>query len=112
MLLVWSAFARVEEITRGEGRVVPSRQLQVVQSLDGGVVAEKSDAAFNLVAVGPDGQPANLDVHWTVNRIETRYQWYSLYGQWNWEATTSRTRVTEGDLTLTASGPATVTAPI
>ncbi len=40
LLLVWAAFARVDEVTRGEGRVVPSRQLQVLQSLDGGVVAE------------------------------------------------------------------------
>jgi len=40
VLLVWASLARVDEITRGEGRVIPSRQLQVVQSLDGGVVAE------------------------------------------------------------------------
>jgi adhesin transport system membrane fusion protein len=40
VLLVWAALARVDEITRGEGRVIPSRQLQVLQSLDGGVVAE------------------------------------------------------------------------
>jgi adhesin transport system membrane fusion protein len=40
LLLIWAAFAKVDEVTRGEGRVVPSRQLQVVQSLDGGVVAE------------------------------------------------------------------------
>jgi membrane fusion protein, adhesin transport system len=40
LLIVWAAFARVDEVTRGEGRVVPSRQLQVLQSLDGGVVAE------------------------------------------------------------------------
>lgn len=39
-LLVWAALARVDEVTRGEGRVIPSRQLQVVQSLDGGVVSE------------------------------------------------------------------------
>jgi membrane fusion protein, adhesin transport system len=39
-LIAWAWFARVEEVTRGEGRVVPSRQLQVVQSLDGGVVSE------------------------------------------------------------------------
>jgi adhesin transport system membrane fusion protein len=39
-LLVWAAFAHVDEVTRGEGRVIPSRQLQVVQSLDGGVVSE------------------------------------------------------------------------
>lgn len=40
LLIVWAAFARVDEVTRGEGKVVPSRQLQVLQSLDGGVVAE------------------------------------------------------------------------
>jgi adhesin transport system membrane fusion protein len=40
VLIVWAAFAQVDEVTRGEGKVVPSRQLQVLQSLDGGVVAE------------------------------------------------------------------------
>jgi membrane fusion protein, adhesin transport system len=40
VLLVWAAWAEVDEVTRGEARVVPSRQLQVVQSLDGGVVRE------------------------------------------------------------------------
>ncbi|MES2886784.1 MAG: HlyD family type I secretion periplasmic adaptor subunit [Pseudomonadota bacterium] len=39
LLLVWAALASVEEITRGDGRVIPSRQLQIVQSLDGGVVS-------------------------------------------------------------------------
>lgn len=40
LLVVWAAFAQVDEVTRGEGKVIPSRQLQVVQSLDGGVVSE------------------------------------------------------------------------
>ncbi|HTP74756.1 MAG TPA: HlyD family type I secretion periplasmic adaptor subunit [Burkholderiaceae bacterium] len=40
LLLVWAALAPIDEVTRGEARVIPSRQLQVVQSLDGGVVAE------------------------------------------------------------------------
>jgi adhesin transport system membrane fusion protein len=39
-LIVWAAFARIDEFTRGDGKVIPSRQLQVVQSLDGGVVSE------------------------------------------------------------------------
>jgi adhesin transport system membrane fusion protein len=39
-LILWAMFAKVDEITRGEGRVIPSRQVQVIQSLDGGVVAE------------------------------------------------------------------------
>ncbi|HEX6706467.1 MAG TPA: HlyD family type I secretion periplasmic adaptor subunit [Albitalea sp.] len=40
LLIVWASFAQVEEVTRGEGKVIPSRQLQVVQALDGGVVSE------------------------------------------------------------------------
>jgi adhesin transport system membrane fusion protein len=40
MLLLWAAFAQVEEVTRGDGKVIPSKQLQVVQSLDGGIVTE------------------------------------------------------------------------
>ncbi|MFM2347697.1 MAG: hypothetical protein RL654_2450 [Pseudomonadota bacterium] len=39
-LIVWAAFAEIDEVTKGDGRVIPSRQLQVVQSLDGGVVSE------------------------------------------------------------------------
>jgi adhesin transport system membrane fusion protein len=39
-LIVWAGFARIDEFTRGDGKVIPSRQLQVVQSLDGGVVSE------------------------------------------------------------------------
>ncbi len=40
VLLLWSAFARIDEVTKGEARVIPSSQLQVVQSVDGGVVEE------------------------------------------------------------------------
>jgi adhesin transport system membrane fusion protein len=59
-LLLWSAFARVDEVTRGDGRVVPSRQLQVLQSLDGGVVeqilaheGDKVEAGQVLLMIDP-----------------------------------------------------------
>lgn len=39
-LLVWSSLATIDEVTRGQGRVIPSRQIQVIQSQDGGVVTE------------------------------------------------------------------------
>lgn len=39
-VLLWAYFAKVDEVTRGEGKVVPSRQVQVIQSLDGGIVSE------------------------------------------------------------------------
>lgn len=38
--LVWAHFAVLEEVKRGNGKVVPSRQIQVVQSLEGGIVGD------------------------------------------------------------------------
>ncbi len=38
--LIWAHFAVLEEVTRGNGRVVPSRLIQFVQSLEGGIVNE------------------------------------------------------------------------
>ncbi|WP_422823309.1 HlyD family type I secretion periplasmic adaptor subunit [Variovorax ureilyticus] len=36
--LVWAHFARVEEVTVGEGRVIPASREQVIQSLEGGIL--------------------------------------------------------------------------
>lgn len=35
---VWAHFAVLDEVKRGAGRVIPSRQMQVVQSLEGGII--------------------------------------------------------------------------
>ncbi len=40
LLIVWASYAEVDEVTRGDAKVVPSKQLQLVQSFDGGVVSE------------------------------------------------------------------------
>lgn len=40
VLIGWAAVGKVDEVTRGEGRIVPSSQLQVIQAVDGGVVEE------------------------------------------------------------------------
>lgn len=39
-LILWANFTKVDEVTRGEGRVIPSGQVQKVQSLDGGIVSK------------------------------------------------------------------------
>ncbi|WP_273432437.1 HlyD family type I secretion periplasmic adaptor subunit [Chitinibacter tainanensis] len=39
-LIIWAALAELDEVTKGEGKVIPSRELQVIQSLDGGSVQE------------------------------------------------------------------------
>ncbi|WP_421684693.1 HlyD family type I secretion periplasmic adaptor subunit [Stutzerimonas urumqiensis] len=38
--LVWAHFAVVDEVTRGEGKAIPSSRLQKIQNLEGGIVAE------------------------------------------------------------------------
>lgn len=38
--VAWASLAEIDEITKGEGKVIPSKQLQVLQSLDGGAVSE------------------------------------------------------------------------
>jgi adhesin transport system membrane fusion protein len=38
--LAWASWAKLDEVTRGDGKVIPSRQVQVVQNLEGGIVAE------------------------------------------------------------------------
>lgn len=40
VLLIWACFGHIDEVVRGQGKVVPSRQVQVIQSLDGGIVEE------------------------------------------------------------------------
>ncbi len=52
LLVLWACLAEVEEVTRGDGRVIPSRQLQVVQSLDGGVVSEILVTEGQMVEAG------------------------------------------------------------
>ncbi len=40
LFLLWAAIAQLDEVTRGDGKVIPSKQLQVLQSIDGGLVSE------------------------------------------------------------------------
>ena len=39
-LIVWAYFAEIDELTRGTGKVVPSKQVQVIQNLEGGIVSD------------------------------------------------------------------------
>ncbi|GAB5451583.1 MAG: HlyD family type I secretion periplasmic adaptor subunit [Halioglobus sp.] len=52
VLLVWAALAKIDEVTRGTGKVIPSRQVQVIQSQDGGVVTELLVREGDAVKVG------------------------------------------------------------
>ena len=38
IFIVWAGFAEIDEVTRGEGRIIPSSRLQLIQSLEGGII--------------------------------------------------------------------------
>ena len=40
IFIIWAALTEIEEITRGQGQVVPSQEIQVVQSLEGGILQD------------------------------------------------------------------------
>lgn len=40
VLVLWAALAELDEVTKGQGKVIPSRQVQIIQSLDGGLVSD------------------------------------------------------------------------
>ncbi|KRW95791.1 alpha-2-macroglobulin family protein [Paracoccus sp. MKU1] len=111
----------VLDIREGAGRPVERTESRVVMPeapvvglrplFEGDTVSENSEARFALVAVGPDLKPAAEPVRWVLNRIDTDYQWYSLGGQWNWEAITSRTRIAEGTAEP-GEAPAEIAAPV
>ena len=50
--LVWAALFEIEEVTRAAGRVVPSQQVQVVQSLEGGIVRRIEVRQGDVVEAG------------------------------------------------------------
>lgn len=40
VFFIWAAWAELDEFARGEGRVIPSQHVQIVQNLEGGIVEE------------------------------------------------------------------------
>ncbi|KIN63047.1 Alpha-2-macroglobulin N-terminal domain family protein [Sulfitobacter noctilucicola] len=106
-------------VAEGSGRPVERRitapvatdaALIGIKPLFDDVLLEGAEAAFEVVAVGPDRTTTPMPLRWTVNKVETRYQWYELYGNWEWEPVTRRIRVATGELNYDDT-PLRVTAP-
>lgn len=38
--IAWAALSEIDEVTRGDGKVIPSQQVQVVQNLEGGILSK------------------------------------------------------------------------
>jgi membrane fusion protein, adhesin transport system len=52
VFILWAAFAWLEEIVRAPGQVVPSSRPQIIQNLEGGILAELNVAEGDVVEPG------------------------------------------------------------
>ena len=80
---------------------------------EGEDVPEGGPARFEAIMVAPDGQRIAADgVEWSLDRIETDYQWYRTGGNWRYEPITTTRRVAGGTIDLPADAAARIEAPV
>jgi len=73
--VLWAALFEIEEVTRAPGRVVPSSQLQSVQSSEGGIVAAIKAQEGDIVEPGQIlFQIDDTSVQSSLGELEQRYQ--------------------------------------
>jgi adhesin transport system membrane fusion protein len=77
LAIVWASRATVDEVTTGQGRIIPSGEVQVVQNLEGGLVSEI------LVRQGDIVQPGEIlvridDTGFASSYRENRARYLSL----------------------------------
>ena len=117
----WPATVNITmRLREGSGRPVERRLSQAadtkgtkigIKPLFDDVLPEGDEARFEIVTLGQGDVPVARQVEWELNRVQTRYQWYQLYGNWNWEPVTTRTRIASGTATTT-DGRMSVSEPV
>lgn len=50
--LIWAYFATLDEVSRGQGKVIPSSQVQIIQNLEGGIVKKLLISEGDIVEEG------------------------------------------------------------
>jgi len=67
-VFLWAGWAEVDDVTRGDGRVVPSSQVQVAQAPEAGIVAEIAVKEGDLVEDG--ARLATLDGTYAAAQVD------------------------------------------
>jgi len=75
--LLWANYATLDEVTRGAGKVIPSSHIQIIQNLEGGILAEIMVEEGDLVE---KGQPLLRlsDIRFSSSFNESQLKYYEL----------------------------------
>ena len=96
-----------------ERPVRDSRPRLGIKPLFEGAVDEGGTAAFEVIALDPQGNPLAVEgLRWTLSRVTTSFQWYQYDGRWDYEPVTRRERVASGELNLGAGAPGRIQTPV
>jgi adhesin transport system membrane fusion protein len=68
LFFYWASVSKIDEVTRGAGKVIPSGQIQVVQNLEGGILSEI------LVDVGENVKKNQLLLRIDEKRFSSSFQ--------------------------------------
>lgn len=79
-IFIWAKNANIDEVTRGEGKVIPSSQIQIVQNLEGGILKEIAVREGQMVEKGQILMRID-DTGFAASYGEQRAQSYSLTAQ-------------------------------
>lgn len=97
IFIIWASLSEVEQVTRGQGKVIPASQIQVIQNMEGGILSEL------LVNVGDTVKKDQL----LLKIDETRFVSSLEQNQ----AKSGANRAKAARLQAEASGSSTFTAP-
>ncbi len=85
----------------------------IKQLFSGLYVPEGEPARFEVVAVDGTGKGARVEgARWEIVRVQTRYQWYSSYGNWAYEPVTYTEKVADGTIEALSGEPTLIEAPV
>ncbi len=85
----------------------------VKPQFSGRSLADGANAAFDVIAVAPDGAAiAQRGLHYELLRIETHYQFYKHDGRWNYESVKTTKRVADGKIDTALDAPAHISLPV
>ena len=84
-----------------------SARIGIKPLIKGGQAEQGEAARFEAIVVGADGTPVEAKgLKWELRRLESRWQWYSRDGAWNFESVTSTRRIASGTADASAGAPA------